>query len=395
MKKIILTLLAACLVMTGFSQTAFTLSGKIIAGPDTNIGLYYLNASGQWQEDTCKLVNGEFSFNGKILGPEIAHLTVYKGTYKTRPDNDPNKVSLFIEPSTIIATGSYNHIKDTRFTGSKSEDEYNSLQMQYGDITKEYDAISQRFDAENTKYKKAKDAHASEKIIDSLHENLENIRKEYEAIIPKYLVADRQFIITHPSSYVSTFTLSIDKTQWPADTVRALYNGLNSAIRGNVNGEDIQKFLDEIEDNSAGRTAKIFATADIDGKNISLAEFKGRYVLLDFWASWCVPCREGTPHLMELFKRYNQSGLDIVGISADDNVDAWRKAVNQDGVNIWHNVLYQPIGNKDKSKSITNQYGIHIFPTKILVGKDGIIIGRYSGTEENDALDKKLVEIFK
>jgi thiol-disulfide isomerase/thioredoxin len=267
--------------------------------------------------------------------------------------------------------------------------------MQYGDITKEYDAISQRFDAENTKYKKAKDAHASEKIIDSLHENLENIRKEYEAIIPKYLVADRQFIITHPSSYVSTFTLSIDKTQWPADTVRALYNGLNSAIRGNVNGEDIQKFLDEIEDNSAGRTAKIFATADIDGKNISLAEFKGRYVLLDFWASWCVPCREGTPHLMELFKRYNQSGLDIVGISADDNVDAWRKAVNQDGVNIWHNVLYQPIGNKDKSKSITNQYGIHIFPTKILVGKDGIIIGRYSGTEENDALDKKLVEIFK
>jgi thiol-disulfide isomerase/thioredoxin len=395
MKKVLLPAFIFLYSVSAFAQTKFTLSGKISAEPNTKVSLYYLNIHSKWQVDSCDLIAGKFSFSGDIMSPEIAFLMVYKGVYKSKPDNDPNKVSLFIEPGTMQATGSEGHIKEMKFTGSKSEDEFNSLQIQYADVTTEYNSIARNFDVVNDAYKKARDEHKKDKIIDSLHEKLENIRTQYEAIVPKYLAADYQFIVTHPNSYVSAFTLNIDENQWPIDSVRMLYNNLTPVVKNSIYAKEAQKLITEIDDNSSGKKAKDFTTVDINGKQITLSRFKGRYVLLDFWASWCVPCRESTPHLMEMYKKYKGSGLDIVAVSADDNRDAWLKAVKQDGVDIWHNVLYQPAGNKDKSKSITVQFAIKVFPTKILIDRNGMIIGRYTGTEDADALDKKLAEIFK
>jgi len=209
---------------------------------------------------------------------------------------------------------------------------------------------------------------------------------------------NRKYIINHPGSYVSAFELSLYKTRWPIDSVKSLYAKLTPSIQNSSGGTEVKEIIDEIENNSVGTKAKEFETSDIDGKKISLSDFKGKYVLLDFWGSWCVPCRESTPHLIKLFKKYHESGLEIIGVAEEYDTSgiAWRAAVKKDETNIWYNVLSSPL-NIQKTKdslSIVKKFGIYIFPTKILIDKTGVIVGRYSGTDDEAALDKKLSELF-
>ena len=143
--------------------------------------------------------------------------------------------------------------------------------------------------------------------------------------------------------------------------------------------------------------AKNFATTDINGEKISLRDFKGKYVLLDFWASCCVPCRAGNPHLKELYSKYHDKGIEFIGVSDDDSKpEAWHKAVEKDDLP-WRHVLRgfdieKMMNNQPNPNDISSKYGISSLPTKILIDRSGKIIGRYS--EESGALDAKLKEIF-
>jgi thiol-disulfide isomerase/thioredoxin len=135
---------------------------------------------------------------------------------------------------------------------------------------------------------------------------------------------------------------------------------------------------------------------------LKLTDFRGKYVLVDFWASWCVPCRAGNPHLLSLYAKYKDKGFEIIGVSDDDsNHEAWKKAVEKDGIGVWKHVLRglkrDPNSEYgfDKSASISDRYGISSLPTKILIDPAGVIIGRYGGGGEDDAaMDKKLAEVF-
>jgi thiol-disulfide isomerase/thioredoxin len=144
-----------------------------------------------------------------------------------------------------------------------------------------------------------------------------------------------------------------------------------------------------------------FTKQDINGQTLSLASLRGKYVLLDFWASWCGPCRKGNPHLKSLYSKYKDKGLEIVGVSDDDrDLAAWKKAVEQDGIGIWRHVLRgldmeKRMANQPNPDDISDYYGIHSLPTKILIDPQGKIIGRYGGGGEDDeAMDKKLASIF-
>jgi thiol-disulfide isomerase/thioredoxin len=151
-----------------------------------------------------------------------------------------------------------------------------------------------------------------------------------------------------------------------------------------------------------GSTAASFSTIDINGKPIKLSDFKGKYVLLDFWASWCVPCRKSNPHLIEIYHQYKAKGFDIIGVSDDDTRQMqWRNAVKHDSTGIWHQILrgagkitaQKSSGN---SKDLHQLYSIQSLPTKILIDPTGKIIGRYGDNDTtDDDLDKKLKEIFK
>jgi thiol-disulfide isomerase/thioredoxin len=148
-----------------------------------------------------------------------------------------------------------------------------------------------------------------------------------------------------------------------------------------------------------GSQAANFTATDINGKSVRLNDFKGKYILLDFWASWCVPCRQASPHLLGLYHKYNAKGFDIIGISDDDTrLQQWHNAVKTDSTAMFHQIL-RGAGKKSatNARDLHKAYNIQSLPTKILVDPSGKIIGRYgdNDTTTDDDLDKVLVAAFK
>jgi peroxiredoxin len=118
----------------------------------------------------------------------------------------------------------------------------------------------------------------------------------------------------------------------------------------------------------AGQPAPDLSLPDADGKTVQLSSLKGSVVLIDFWASWCGPCRQNNPHLVKLYNKYHDKGLEILGISLDNNSDAWRAAIGQDGIG-WRQVI--DIKGWDAASAAT--YGVNSIPASFLLDKDGVI----------------------
>lgn len=339
------------------SNNQFTLTGKIINPQNKYVYLQYTDKDGKKVEDSCFILGGNFYFKGHISNPTIAYL---KGNLKFMDDaENPNITDFYLESKNMAVLLTYNHFKETKITGSKTQLEYEKLNKQYATVDKNSDSLYEKFSK-----------------------------------------VTYQFIAAHPDSYVSAFQLRLYKTRWSVDSVKLLYNNFSPSIQNSFYGKEIRETISEIDDNSVGKMAKNFNTIDINGNTIRLSNFKGKYVLLDFWGSWCVPCRQSTPHLIDLFKKYHNMGLDIIGVAEeyDETGDAWKAAIKKDGTYIWYNVLSgSNIEGKgiDNLQSIVKKFAVHVFPTKILIDTTGLIIGRYEGTDNEAAVDKKLEAIFK
>lgn len=206
------------------------------------------------------------------------------------------------------------------------------------------------------------------------------------------------FIDKYPSSLVTATILQLYVKHIPYQEAKSRYDKLPVGILNTPVGVLVTKAVTELRSGSAGVAAFDFTSADINGEQISLSDFKGKYVLLDFWASWCVPCRAGNPHLLELYAAYKDKGFEIIGVSDNDSSpDSWKKAVQDDKISGWRHIL-RSAGQLDKDKrvDILKAYGITSLPTKILIDPDGVIIARFGGGSGLDdaAMDKMLAEIF-
>jgi len=333
----------------------FVLSGEIKDSKEKIVYLFYTNKNGSKGRDSCWLQNGHFSFRGSIIEPTFGFLRT--NTAVIADSENKNMAALFLEPVNMNAKIVYDHFGEMTLTGSKTHDEYTALKNRGKFINKKYS--------------------------DSLYERHSNLSEEY--------------IFNHRDSYISAYELSLYRGSWSGNSVQYLYTRLNAKIQNSLYGKEVKAFLDDLNANSEGSKAGDFIAKDVQEKILKLSDFKGKYVLLDFWGSWCVPCRESNPHLIELFKKYSEKGLTI-GIATEyEKTDIkWREAIKKDGTDIWYNVLSNPLAGSPGqfTKDIARIFGVHVYPTKLLIDPCGYIIGRFRGTDEDLKLDRQLKEVF-
>lgn len=394
-----LFLLFIPLSLTINAQQPFTLTGKITGHRSGLIHITYNGAGGARVMDSTRIDNGTFVFHGRLDGPSMAYL--YESSKAISMD-DPNSTDFFMEPGDMTINLEQGAFKNAVITGSVSQDEYETLQASKKPILDEEKPLIHQYEEATKAYSKAVKEKLDDKTLDTLKYRAAALHDQFDPYNERMAQLDYTFFAAHPQSYVSAYMLQFHTSSLPLDSVELFYNRLGTAIQQSVLGKKLADEIAMLKAGSPGSMAADFSKMDLHGKEVSLSAYRGKYVLLDFWASWCVPCRKSMPHVKELYERYKDKGFAVIAIADDDNNHAaWLKAIGKDGTDLWPNILrgidWNAIRTGAKNPNdLDNKFGIHSLPTKILIDPNGKIIGRYAkGTDEEAAqLDAQLAAAF-
>ena len=382
-------------------KETFVIKGKVENAKNYSlVQITYEDESGARKTDSTRIFNGVFSYIGKTKQPVSAYAT-FKNENQAASQSFENYFTFFIEPGIIEVSGNTDFPKDALVKGTKN----NNLNIEFTNLTKEEHAalapLSKSYNEKSMAYGKAKQAGESEETVKKLYEEANNERAKMTPYYDAMLAKQMAYMKANPNSFLTANQLRYRVSSTPLNEIQEIYAQMDDDIKNTSAGKELAKEIANIVSGSPGSIAVDFVDTDINGKTLKLSDFKGKYVLLDFWASWCVPCRQGNPHLLSLYAKYKSKGFEIIGVSDDDrNHEAWKKAVNQDKIHVWKHVLRglksDEKGGYDRSEDKSENYGIHTLPTKILIDPKGVIIGRYGSGGGNDAdMDSKLKEIFK
>ncbi|MDQ8005177.1 MAG: TlpA disulfide reductase family protein [Pedobacter sp.] len=225
--------------------------------------------------------------------------------------------------------------------------------------------------------------------------NKDSLEAELTILQKRHIQAQREYVSKNPNAFATIYLLTRMQNLYTAEDFIKNWNKVPEKYKTHPDTKSIANYIKEVSVTLAGTPAKTFERKDKDGKTIRLADYKGKTVLLDFWGSWCGPCRASHPHLKELYKKYKKDGFEIIAIAheraktLDEAKAAWLKAIEEDQIN-WVHIL-----NMDgiEQQNIVKDYGVMAFPTKILVDKEGKILLRISASATDD-IDKALEKIY-
>ena len=232
-----------------------------------------------------------------------------------------------------------------------------------------------------------------------------NNRDSVSALMEPYrkvlMERQKEYMEKYPSTALTAYMLRMETGRMSLEQMKEAYDKLDATAKETSAAKEIAAEIAVLERVMPGKPAPEIAKNDlVTGKPFALSSLKGKVVLLDFWASWCVPCRKSNPHVKALYDKYRKKGFDVVYVADnDDRPENALKAIEQDGVKKYHHVLrglkiMKDANGKmtgyDKSEDVSEQYAIHFLPTKYLIDREGKIIGKVTDEE----LDAKLKEIF-
>ncbi|MBO9631485.1 MAG: AhpC/TSA family protein [Chitinophagaceae bacterium] len=216
------------------------------------------------------------------------------------------------------------------------------------------------------------------------------IEEEREILSHKYLGSYvKDFVTKYPDSYASIMALSgTGRSVLSLDEQEALFAKLSPKMQQTEAGKDIPQFIEGVRNSAIGAMVKDFTLNTPDEKPLALSDFKGKYLLIDFWASWCVPCKQSFPHMKEVYKAYKSDKLEFYSISIDKNKAAWLKAVKTEAL---------PWPQSLDTKNISHKgFAVTGVPTTYLIDPSGKILAKDVGfdPEGNSSIEKMLIELF-
>lgn len=359
-----------------FAQQSFEISGKLsnVTEP-VKCFISYFDGS-DYKHDSTTLDNGSFSFKGTVQWPVKASLTIQP--LKPDPDTslyakifNQDRLYFFIDPGTITIRGTVKLMTATVEGGAAQQD----------------------FDRYNEAFKSFNDSvEPMRKALIKAYDAKDSVR--YQALLTEVLQLNtripkmqEQYIAEHPDSYISLDLLNEKTVILELETFEPQFALLSERMKNSPGGKAIQEKIAMAKKTGVGQPAIDFSQNDTQGKPLSLSSFKGKYVFLDFWASWCGPCREENPFVVKAYEKYRNKNFDILSVSLDDKKEPWLKAIKDDSLQ-WNHVS----DLKGWANAAAKTYNVAAIPQNFLIDPAGVIVAKNLRGEE---LLKKLAEILK
>lgn len=366
MKKyaLFMTLAAALLVVAcNSSNDKYTIKGQIDNLDDS---VLYLGqqTGGVPIFDTLKVKNGAFTFSGKTEKPILGQIVT-----SDRQSGFP----IILEPGEIEVSGDADSMINGQITVTGTSN--NEALQEYTDIQKPFMPQMQEL---QSAYMAAQSGDDQEKM-DSVMNVMQDVN---EQIISKM----KDFVAEHPKSIISAIALQNIMDGMDGEEMENMYAKLSKDVQESPYGELIGNRISSSKNTGIGQEAPEITLNTPEGKPFSLSSLRGQYVLIDFWASWCQPCRVENPNVVATYDQYKDKNFTILGVSLDREKGAWEKAIEDDNLH-WHQVSDLKYWESEAAK----QYGIQAIPANFLLDPEGKIIAR---DLRGSALRDKLAEIL-
>lgn len=377
MKKVILSIVSVLVGLSVYSQKqapekkfAFKIDGTIRNFTGKTI---YVNH--KWNEkeyvDSAKVVNGNFSFNLKSVEPNLYWFT----TSRENPQSAPTAIYFFfVDQSPVKASLIGDSLLYSTVEGGVTQKDY----LEYRNFINSLVMIQQKMQADFNVAMQNNDVNAQNAI-----------KTEYQNLNLKYMSGLKDFIKSHPKSAVSGYIIANDLNN-PSIPLTELIEALtyiDKSLENTAYVKAANKRVNDAKGTMVGYTATNFSQSNPEGKTINLTDFRGKYVLIDFWASWCKPCRMENPNVVAAYNRFKDKGFTVLGVSMDSNKDSWLTAIKQDNLTWTHVSDLKGWGNE-----VGKIYGVTGIPQNYLLDKEGKIVAK---DLRGPALDEKLAEIIK
>lgn len=330
-----------------------TVSGQI--GQLDKPAVIYLVREGRL--DSTYLSKGKFSFSIFIEAPTEALIELKPG----RSFEDAEWMRIYLEKGHIKVETKTASLLQARVSGTpinRDNEDYKKLTIA---VTAQLQQIRNAVKGLSPTQRAL--------INDSLHQVVQGIVKQRNDL-------QLQYIKAHPASLLSLFLLSDYAGDRPDSLPRItgiehLFGQLSKEVQGSKKGTDFRKFLHQCKNTAIGVKAPLFSQNDTAGHLVHLTDFSGKYLLIDFWASWCKPCRAVNPKLVRLWEHFHQKGFTILGISLDKNKDSWLGAIRKDHLS-WTQLSDLGFWNN----AVARMYSIDAIPRNFLLDKQGHILAR-------------------
>ncbi len=368
MKRIWIIQLLVLLIVCNATAQKFSLKGKLGKKAEgAKLMLTYQKGSG-YHADSAIVKKGKFTITGELAEPVKGFLKVVNTNADEHQDSDYTE--LFLEPGKITISTS-GKLEDAVIKGGPGQTDFIALQK--------------RLKEDNDKVALIMDSMA--KGFGRTDEIVRRFQKAYHDIYADMRVKKAAFVADYPDSYLSLDLVKEQSAIIDYEKFGPLFYTLSERLRKTASAKAMEARLEIAKKTAIGQPAMDFVLNDTSGIPISLSSLKGKYVLVDFWASWCGPCRQENPYLVKAYEKFGNRGFQIMGVSIDSQKAPWLKAIREDGLKWLH-----ASDLKGGKGEVARMYDIRAVPQNFLVDPNGVIIAKNLRSQQ---LEEKLNDILK
>ncbi len=361
-------LVAGILCVPAGAQPGYQIKGLVTEAGDTWVYLSKMEGRAYRKVDSVKVRQGAFVFRGKVAEPN---------QYRLALQSVEGDAELILENKVITVQGPAGKLWDAKITGSPLTDEFLAYRRKYTNPARD-ELVANTIKANELRARG--DSAGAERLL--------------ELSIPimdkQYRIAS-EYISTHPEAFQSLMLLHRSWKELGLEKSKKMLSSLAPQWQNHSLARETVAAIKEqegyAEKSKAGAPFTDFRLPDANEKPVDLASFRGKYVFIDFWASWCGPCRAENPNLVKAYQKFKSKPFEIVGISLDEKKEPWLKAIEKD------NLPWVHLSDlKGWENELVRHYGIKWIPSSFLLDPEGRIVAR---DLRGEALDKMLSELLK